>query len=85
MGNIISEQLMETISFFDYAESYYHGFMAGLLKGMKGYLVQSNRESGLGRSDIILKEMKFRGRAFIMEYKIAQNFSEMNMLAQKKH
>lgn len=83
MGNIISEQLMETISFFDYAESYYHGFMAGLLKGMKGYLVQSNREGGLGRSDIILKEMKFRGKAFIMEYKIAQNFSEMNMLAQK--
>ena len=28
--NFLNEQLLDTISYFDYAESYYHGFMAGL-------------------------------------------------------
>lgn len=32
MEEIISEYLQETISFYDYAENYYHGFLAGLLK-----------------------------------------------------
>ena len=34
MGEILSENLMETISFYDYQESYYHGFLAGLLRPM---------------------------------------------------
>lgn len=37
MANILSENLMETISFYDYQENYYHGFLTGLLKGMKNY------------------------------------------------
>ena len=41
---------METVSFFDYKEDYYHGFTAGLLKMMDGYLIQSNRESGHGET-----------------------------------
>ena len=32
MARILSENLMETISFYDYQESYYHGFLAGMLK-----------------------------------------------------
>ena len=32
MAEILSENLMETISFYDYQESYYHGFLAGMLK-----------------------------------------------------
>ena len=35
-GNI--KNLMETISFYDYKEDYYHGFLAGLLKMMDGYV-----------------------------------------------
>ncbi|MDY3238901.1 MAG: AAA family ATPase [Anaerovoracaceae bacterium] len=77
MADIISEQLMDTISFFDYGESYYHGFLAGLLKAADGYRVLSNRESGLGRTDLILKESRFRGRAVIFEIKTAKEFSEM--------
>ena len=77
MADIISEQLMDTISFFDYGESYYHRFLAGLLKAADGYRVLSNRESGLGRTDLILKESRFRGRAVIFEIKTAKEFSEM--------
>lgn len=51
--NMVSEQLIETISFFDYAENYYHGFLSGILKGCPGFIIQSNRESGNGRPDII--------------------------------
>lgn len=55
MEEILSENLMETISFYDYQESYYHGFLAGMLKNIGNYIVLSNRESGNGRPDIILK------------------------------
>ena len=77
MSDIISGQLMDTISFFDYGESYYHGFLTGLLKAAGGYLVLSNRESGEGRTDIVMKENKFRGRAVILELKVAKTFDEM--------
>lgn len=73
----ISEQLLDTISFFDYAENYYHGFLTGLLKGAGDYLVFSNRESGEGRPDIILKTPSVRGAAILIEIKVADSFQEM--------
>lgn len=76
-GKFLSEQLMDTISYFDYAENYYHGFLAGLLKGAGNYQVQSDRESGSGRPDLILKEKKFMGKAMVLEVKIARRFDEM--------
>ena len=39
--DFISAQLLDTISYFDYKESYYHGFLTGLCSGIPGYLVQS--------------------------------------------
>lgn len=74
---MVSEQLLETISFFDYAENYYHGFLAGLLKGAGQYLVISNRESGEGRPDLILKTPSVRGSAIILELKVADTFQAM--------
>ncbi len=75
--DFISRQLMDTISYFDYAENYYHGFLTGLLSGTGDYEVLSNRESGTGRPDIILMEKKFMGRAMVLELKVAQSFHEM--------
>ncbi len=75
--NFINEQLFDTISYFDYAESYYHGFMAGLLKNAGRYAVYSNRESGNGRPDIVMTESKFRGRAMILELKISDTIQGM--------
>lgn len=74
----ISAQLMDTISYFDYGESYYHGFLAGLLKNAAQYMVVSNRECGEGRPDLILKTTAIRrGRVILLELKAAKNALEM--------
>ena len=73
----LAEQLMGTISFFDYKEEYYHGFLAGILKSFGNYEVLSNREAGTGRSDLIMKEDVFMGRGIILELKVAKSFGEM--------
>ena len=75
--NFISEQLFQAISYYDYAENFYHGFMAGLLVNIGGYLVRSNRESGNGRPDIVMTESKFRGRAMILELKVSDTIKDM--------
>lgn len=77
-SDIVSAQLAETISFFDYAENYYHGFLCGLLKGCPGYITLSNRESGNGRPDIVMKTPSVRGMAVIMELKIVKDFEQMD-------
>ena len=77
MERFLSEQLMETISFYDYKESYYHGFLAGILKCFNKYIIYSNRETGLGRSDIMMQEAVFRGRGVILELKVADNIDDM--------
>ena len=74
MEEILSENLMETISFYDYQESYYHGFLAGMLKNIGNYIVLSNRESGNGRPDIILKYPSVRGKAVIIEIKVSGTY-----------
>ena len=78
---VLSEYLMETISFFDYKEDYYHGFVTGMLTKMPGYIVQSNRENGLGRSNIVLRSAPYEGRAIIIEIKVAQTYVEMEKTA----
>lgn len=75
--NEVSELLLETISFYDYAENYYHGFLCGLLKGCNHYTVISNRESGNGRPDILFKHLSVRGQAVIMEIKVVKDFDRM--------
>ena len=75
--DFINRQLMDTISYFDHAESFYHGFMAGLLTNIGGYRVKSNRESGNGRPDIVMEQLKFMGRAIILELKISDTFRGM--------
>ncbi len=78
MADILSENLIETISFYDYQENYYHGFLTGLLKGMKNYVVLSNHESGMVRPDIIIKYPSIRGKAIIIEIKVAKSFQELD-------
>ena len=75
LSDLISELLFETISYYDYAESFYHAFLAGLFANA-GYIVESNYESGLGRPDLVIKDKKKR-RAVIMEMKIADSLENM--------
>ncbi len=48
----LQTQLRTTISYYDGVESFYHGFILGLLKGNTEWTILSNRETGEGRSDI---------------------------------
>jgi hypothetical protein len=75
LQNELSALLSETISYMDGAENFYHGFMAGVLARIDGYVLKSNRESGDGRSDLVLYSANQRdGKAFIFELKTAKEF-----------
>ena len=76
----LSRLLQESISFYDYAENYYHGFLAGILQNMPGYRILSNREAGTGRPDLILKTPGLKGRAILLELKAARSYRDMDSL-----
>ena len=80
LNQIVGTWLDETISFYDEKEIYYHGFMAGLLSGFKGYKLKSNRESGDGRLDLVMLERNGR-RAIILELKIAKKGRTLDSMA----
>ncbi len=80
---ILSAQLFCTISFYDSAENFYHGFLTGILSQSENYLVKSNRESGNGRSDIMVKSPSLRGRAFILEIKVSECIDNLETDAEK--
>lgn len=76
LTDILSDLLFDTISYHDYAESFYHAFLVGLLSG-SGYIVESNYENGLGRSDIVIKDRAKRC-AVVIEAKIVASENEMS-------
>jgi len=77
----LSNFLWQTISYNDYHEDYYHAFLAGIFVGL-GYAVESNKEHGKGRPDILLKD-KMNRRALIIEGKTAKNKSEIEAMKQE--
>lgn len=77
----IQDMLMRTISFNDAYESFYHGFLAGVLYGIDGYLVKSNREGGRGRTDLFVKPILRKKMAFVVEFKVADKFGELEKRA----
>lgn len=80
---VLSENLMETISFYDYQENFYHGFLAGMLKNIDNYIVLSNRESGNGRPDLILKYPSVRGKAVVFEVKVSDTYQGLESKCQE--
>ena len=78
----LGKLLIETISFNDAYENFYHGFLAGVLTNMKGYIVKSNREGGTGRSDIFIKSVSKRGIAIVIEFKIAKDIDDLEKRAE---
>ena len=65
----INKLLTPSISYMDSYENFYHGFMTGILSGSDIYMVKSNRESGDGRSDILMKTGNVFEKAFVIELK----------------
>jgi len=74
--------LMETISFNDAYENFYHGFVVGALANMHDYIIKSNREGGKGRSDLFIKSVSKRGVAIVIEFKIAKNIDDLEKRAE---
>ena len=83
MEEILNEQLFSTISFYDSAENFYHGFLAGILSQSQNYIVKSNRESGNGRNDISVKSPSLRGRSFILELKVSEDIDALEADAER--
>lgn len=75
MEEYINRYLARSISYYDYSESFYHAFLTGLFYG-RGYAVKSNRESGLGRPDILLLD-NMNSRTAVFEIKQAKKEAEI--------
>lgn len=75
-AKFISDLLWKTISYNDYHEDYYHAFLAGAFVGL-GYEVESDKEKGLGRPDILLKDDDNR-RVIIIEAKRSKKEADMD-------
>jgi hypothetical protein len=76
----IDSFLLESASFFDTSnEAFYHGLVLGMLAVMRNtYVVTSNRESGFGRFDIMLKPRPERRQfpGVVIEVKAAKSDSD---------
>ena len=75
--NELSDILMDTISYFDSEEAFYHGFLVGVLRQISGYIAKSNRESGNGRGDIFLRPVSIRKPAIVIEVKVAKKAQDL--------
>ena len=67
--------LRQTISYHDYKEDYYHAFLAGIFAGA-GYMVESNKEHGEGRSDVVVYDA-VNGRVAIFEAKYTRKLENL--------
>ena len=71
----INKLLRKTISYHDYREDFYHAFLAGIFAGA-GYIVESNKEHGEGRSDVVVYD-SVNSRVAVFEAKYAASLDEM--------
>ena len=80
MNTYINRVSSTTFSYFDTGkepseetepERFYHGFVLGLMVELEGrYRITSNRESGFGRYDVVLKPLRAADDAIIIEFKV---------------
>ena len=80
MNTFMNKVALETFSSFDsgnkpsdetHPERFYHGFVLGMVVNLASrYKVISNRESGYGRYDVMIKPLDRSDKAFIFEFKV---------------
>lgn len=80
MNLYLNQISLSVFSFFDTGnhpsgreepERFYHGFVLGLIVELNGcYRIRSNRESGLGRYDILMEPVDLKDDAIIIEFKV---------------
>ena len=71
----ISRLLRITISYHDYREDFYHAFLAGIFAGA-GYSVESNKEHGEGRSDLVIFN-ECEGKVAVFEAKYSKEVKKL--------
>ena len=72
----MNKLLRKTISYHDYREDFYHAFLAGIFAGA-GYEVDSNKEHGEGRSDVVVLDPE-GDRVAIFEAKYSRTQDAMS-------
>lgn len=77
----ISKLLRMTIGYHDYREDFYHAFLAGIFAGA-GYNVESNKEHGEGRSDIVIFN-EYEGKVAIFEAKYSKQAKDLEKDCEK--
>ena len=77
----MNQLLRATISYHDYKEDFYHAFLAGIFAGA-GYMVESNKEHGEGRSDVVISDPR-AGRVVIFEAKYSRSLDGMEQDCKK--
>ena len=75
LGETIS--ILDTKSRNEEKEIFYHGILLGILKNHAGWAVKSNKESGDGFADILIKP-KDPDAGIIIELKYARTFDELD-------
>ncbi|MDR3623536.1 MAG: AAA family ATPase [Chlamydiales bacterium] len=83
-SQLFKEFMISSASVFDVSaeesEKIYHAFILGMLVGLKDqYEVKSNRESGLGRYDVMLIPKNTNDLGIIMEFKKVGRFEEIDL------
>ncbi|MFR2457807.1 MAG: AAA family ATPase [Christensenellales bacterium] len=73
----LDEQLLDTVSYYDARESFYHGFLLALLSTCANWRVSSNVETGKGRSDIVV-ERRDRKVGFVVEVKDVKEYEKLD-------
>ena len=69
--NILNHMLPK-LSYHDLNESGYHNYVMALFINDNNYIVYSNRESGMGRFEIMIKDKQFN-KGIIIEFKVTQD------------
>lgn len=77
----ISRLLRMTISYHDYREDFYHAFLGGIFAGA-GYSVESNKEHGEGRSDLVIFN-EYEGKVAIFEAKYSMQAKTLEQDCEK--
>ena len=63
---LLNDILFKDMSYYNNQESFYHGFLVGLLQE---YGTESNREKGEGRTDIVIRSRRESRKAIVFECK----------------
>ena len=77
--------ILKSTSYYDGKnEDFYHGLILGITLYLdRDYYVNSNRESGLGRYDVIIEPKNKNNRGFILEFKVAKSEKELEKVSEE--